>query len=433
MPDLRLEEREFLHWLRMVEKRAILPLKWAILATAVMYWAWARTGDRLPPVPVFSLFVVYFMANLAGSYLLWLSRVELRQVRPLCFVSYCADLAFVTGLVLLDNHYAALGRGVLPGVAAAPSDFYVFFFLIILRGFALFPGPRENFWANAVVGIIFVFTLIVQDATYPAYTPTNVIRVVFIWLVILMSWFIVEIITRQKEEIMRAREHLIRSENMVTVGELAAGVAHEINNPIGIISVYAEYLLKQAPADDPYREDLDAIHREAHRCKNIVEELLNYARPSAPHPTPTDLRVMNDEVLDLLFRHAPGTPVRIERAYGEDLPLVMADPNQIKQALLNVYINARQALEGRDGVLRVTLRRDDARDGVVQVIEDNGGGMGPDTLARVFDPFFTQRKGGTGLGLSITRRIVEAYDGSITVRSTKGEGTALELFFPAAH
>ena len=164
MPDLRLEEREFLHWLRMVEKRAILPLKWAILATAVMYWAWARTGDRLPPVPVFSLFVVYFMANLAGSYLLWLSRVELRQVRPLCFVSYCADLAFVTGLVLLDNHYAALGRGVLPGVAAAPSDFYVFFFLIILRGFALFPGPRENFWANAVVGIIFVFTLIVQDA-----------------------------------------------------------------------------------------------------------------------------------------------------------------------------------------------------------------------------------------------------------------------------
>jgi signal transduction histidine kinase len=429
--ELRLEEREFLHWLRGVEKRAIIPLKWSILTAALMYWFWARTGDRLPPVPMFMVFVGYFMANLGESYLLWFSRVGLRQVRAVCFVSYCLDVAFITALVILDGYFAAQGRGAILAIGRAPSDFYVFYFLLILRGFALFPGPRENFRANVVVGVIYIFTLIIQDATFPAYTPTNVIRVVFIWLVILMSWFIVEIITRQKEEVMRARENLIRSENMITVGELAAGVAHEINNPIGIISVYAEFLKKNAAPDDPRMEDFDAILTEAKRSKKIISELLDYARPAPPHPSPTDLRQINDEVLNLLFRHDTENPVTIERNYDAHPPLIMVDSGQIKQALLNVYMNARQAMGDSGSVLQTTIQADHSRDGVRLIVKDNGGGIKPETLNRVFDPFFTQRTGGTGLGLSITRRIIEHYDGQISLRSTPGDGVTVEIFFPA--
>ena len=218
---------------------------------------------------------------------------------------------------------------------------------------------------------------------------------------------------------------------MITVGELAAGVAHEINNPIGIISVYAEFLKKNAAPDDPRMEDFDAILTEARRSKKIISELLDYARPAPPHPTPTDLRQINDEVLNLLFRHDTENPVTIERNYDEHLPLILVDAGQTKQALLNVYLNARQAMGDSGSVLRTTIQADHSRDGVRLTIKDNGGGIEPETLNRVFDPFFTQRTGGTGLGLSITRRIIEHYDGQISLRSTPGEGATVVIFFPA--
>jgi signal transduction histidine kinase len=109
----------------------------------------------------------------------------------------------------------------------------------------------------------------------------------------------------------------------------------------------------------------------------------------------------------------------------------MVDSGQIKQALLNVYMNARQAMGDSGSVLQTTIQADHSRDGVRLIVKDNGGGIKPETLNRVFDPFFTQRTGGTGLGLSITRRIIEHYDGQISLRSTPGDGVTVEIFFPA--
>jgi signal transduction histidine kinase len=431
--EVRPDEREFLVWLRSVEKRAILPLKWAILVTAVLFWILARPGDTLPPVDLFALFVTYFMFNLGESYFLWVSRVELSQVRPLCFASYAMDVAFVTALVFIDsqnNSQFAAAAGVPYGPG---SDFYVFYFLLILRSFALFPSPRQNVIANGIVGCIFVVSLIIlQDATQPSFaTPANLIRVVFILLVILMSWFIVEILNRQKAEIMRAQENLIRSENMALVGQLAAGVAHEINNPIGIISVYAEYLKRSAAEGDERAEDFEAIHREAQRCKEIVAELLDYARPAARSRALSDLRVLLDDVADFVFRHTAGGDVRVHREYGEPLPLVLIDANQMKQALLNVLMNARQAMSGRGGEIGLSLQYDPDRQGIMLRVADNGPGIPPEDLKRVFDPFFTSRSEGTGLGLSITKRVVENHGGTVTMDSVQGRGTTVSFFVPA--
>ena len=431
--QVRPDEREFLIWLRSVEKRAILPLKWAILATAVLFWILARPGDSLPPVDLFALFVVYFMFNLGESYLLWVSRVEIRQVRPLCFASYAMDVGFVTALVFIDAQNNTQYAGT-AGVAYGPgSDFYVFYFLLILRSFALFPSPRQNVIANGIVGSIFVVSLIVlQDTTQPAFaSPTNLIRIVFILMVILMSWFIVEILNRQKAEIMRAQENLIRSENMALLGQLAAGVAHEINNPIGIISVYAEYLKKSAPEGDERTEDFEAIRREAQRCKEIVAELLDYSRPATRERTPTDLRVLLDDVAEFVFRHTAGGTVTVHREYGEAVPLVPADANQLKQALLNILMNARQAMAGREGKVDLSLQYDPDRQGAVLRVGDNGGGVSPEDLKQVFSPYFTSRSGGTGLGLSITKRIVESHGGTIAIDSVQDMGTAVTLFLPA--
>lgn len=416
------EEREFRVWLRSVERRAILPLKWAIFVTSFIFWRLSHANYWPPPTGVFALFVVYLMVNLGESYFFWVSRVGLSQVRNVCIVSYCIDVLFVTVLVFFDaqKYPAAPGPG---------TDFYIFYFLLILRGFALFRTARGNLMANAVVGAIFVVTLLWQDTS--TFNSRNaLIRIIFIWLVILMSWFIVEIINRQKAEIMRARENLIRSENMSVLGQLAAGVAHEINNPIGIISAYAELFLKNAPIDDTRREDFEAIHTEALRCKDIVAELLTYARPSAPTRKPVDLRVLNDEVLNFLFRHQPSELIKIEKDYAADLPNAPIDANQLKQALLNIYLNARQAMEKKGGVLRVILRRERPTGGVIQRVEDTGSGISEHEMKHIFDPFFTTRHGGTGLGLSITRRIIEDHGGTIRLESNPGQGTAVEITLP---
>jgi signal transduction histidine kinase len=417
------EEREFLVWLRNVERSAIVPLKWAIFATAVIFWVLNHRLNWLPPVEVFSLFTVYLMFNLGESYFLYLSRVSLSQARYLCVTSYCVDIAFVTLLVYFDNR-------AFPSVGAA-TDFYLFYFLLILRGFALFRTPQGNLAANTIIGIFFLMSVLGQDSESLGETSRGtLIRVVFVWLVITMSWFIARIISRQKDEIMRSRENLIRGESMATLGEVAAGVAHEINNPIGIISAYAEFLERNCPANDPRLEDFQIIHKEARRCENIVAELLNYARPGAPDQGPVDIRRLADDVLDFLMRRQKGPEVKVVRDYDEHLPVLPLDGNQIKQALMNLFINARQAMLQTGGVLTVSIKSQMNRNMVVLTVKDTGPGISPENLVKVFEPFYTTRKEGTGLGLAISKRIVENQGGQIRIESEPGQGTLVELLLP---
>jgi signal transduction histidine kinase len=378
-----------------------------------------------PPVSVFALFTIYFMFNLGETYFLLLSSVTLAQTRVLCIISYCVDVLFVTVLIYLDAR-------MYPAPDTAATDFYIFYFLLILRGFALFRTTRANLTANAAIGAIFILTLVWQDSAVSLANWSSLFRVIFIWLVISMSWFIVEVINRQKEEILRTRERLVQSENMAALGELAAGVAHEINNPIGIISAYAEFLKKNAPPEDPRREDFDTIHKEAQRCEQIVAELLNYARPQTRGVAPTNLVQLNDEVLDFLLRRA--TPageanLQVVKNYAPSVPPLMLDGNQIKQALLNLYLNARHATAA-GGTITVSIQPELERSRVVMRVQDTGTGIDPEHIKRIFDPFFTTRAKGTGLGLSITRRIIEAHGGTIEIQSAPGKGTTVELTFP---
>jgi two-component system NtrC family sensor kinase len=248
-----------------------------------------------------------------------------------------------------------------------------------------------------------------------------------------MSWFIVQVINRQKAELLRTREKLVQSENLALVGELAAGVAHEINNPIGIISTYSDFLTRNAAPDDERRKDYEVIHAEASRCEAIVKELLTYARPAGRDIVPVDLVKLNDEVLEFVSRRIGqgNTRPEVARDYEQRLPWPLVDPTQLKQALLNIYLNAFQALEGTANAhVTARIRKDEAANQVNLCVEDNGPGIAPEDLRRIFDPFFTTRARGTGLGLSITRRLVEACGGEVHVRSKKGTGTTVELRLP---
>lgn len=221
---------------------------------------------------------------------------------------------------------------------------------------------------------------------------------------------------------------LAQQEKMASLGVLASGVAHEINNPLGVILGYAGHLEgKMDPADPNFRYIQD-IRRESKRCKGIVQDLLSYARTPRPALEETDLNALLDQIADLAANHLDLNHVRLVRDFARDLPRVLVDPDQIRQVALNLILNAGAAMES-GGTITVGTAASDK--GCVDiVISDEGAGIAPENLEKIFEPFFTTKARGTGLGLAITRRIVEQHLGRIMVESEVGRGTTVTVRLP---
>ncbi len=424
---LTYEEREYADWILRVEERAILPLKWIVLIVCVAMWLWV-TQWRLPSLGVFMLFFVYMMITLVMTYFHRTKRITVEQTKPFVVVSYLVDLLFVTLLFMFD---ALVHRD--PGMRQ--SEFYLLYFLIVLRGFALFRSPREHLFMSLLISALFVSSLWLQERSFTFIVErTFLVKFALIWLVILLSWFIVEIINQQQAEVMRVREKLVRSESLARLGEVAAGIAHEINNPIGIISAYSEYLMRQSPEDDPRQADYRTIHDQSLRCKIIVSQMLSLASPGTIEFSPVRLRPLLEEVLMAVGDREDGNPpCAIENDYEPGLPCVRGQPDQLRQAFLNVLENACQALPEEGGQIQISVGRQSTRAGSpVRVrIADTGTGIRPEDTEKVFEPFFTRKPKGTGLGLAITRRIIEAHGGTISLRpADNGVGTVVEVILP---
>jgi len=419
---MSIEDVEFSRWLLDIERRAILPLKWILLLGSFFLWEYTLPGLAWLEVDVFIVFFFYALSILAIHYFFLFSRIPPHQVRIFCYGSYAIDLLYVTALIYLD--YAHMRRG-----GAASPDFYVLYFLLLIRGFVLYRSAVESILVNVMISLLFLFSTWLEEQSVSfVFRRPFLVKISLVWMVILLAWFIFEIINRQKFELLRVRERLYQSERLTALGELAAGVAHEINNPIGIISAYADYLIRQADNADPHREDYEIIRNEAQRCKKIVGELLQFTRPSETRREPTDLCALNDEVLRFIFHDRTDSTIRLEKKYATDLLWALVDPTQIKQALLNVYVNAQQAFGVEGGEIQVAISQV-GRETVQLTIADNGRGIAPKDLPRVFDPFFTRKPGGSGLGLTITRRLLEANDGEIELRSRQPTGVVVTITF----
>ena len=423
--SLTQEQIEYRRWLLVVERRTMLPIKWVILLASVLLWQLSHDWDPLPKEEVFSTFFFYTLINIALTYFVPFSKLTLNQIKPLCYISYLIDLLFVSVLIWLDNKFY--------GVENLRSDFYVFYFLLIIRGFSLFERKTEGALFHLLIMSLFVgSTWFTSNSFNFLLDQAFLLKVFLLWIVILISWFIMELIRKQHSDLARTRENLARSESLAMVGEMAASVAHEINNPVGIIFAYAEFMLKQSEENDPRREDLQILADEANRCKKIVSELLNFSRSDAPVVSQAvDLRQLNDEVVRFVFHDRANHNITVNTDYGE-APPAQIDPIQIKQALVNIYLNAKQAMSD-SGAIDVSLRRCGTVGGHVCLrIVNSGPPITKEELQRAFEPFYTSKKTGSGLGLSITRRIVEAHHGEITIdRNPDGPGTFVELLLPA--
>jgi len=235
-----------------------------------------------------------------------------------------------------------------------------------------------------------------------------------------------EIIEKRAREKIKLKEQLGRAEHLSTLGEMVAAVSHEIRNPLGIIMSSAELLTKKTVSDTPSSAIPDIIVEEAGRLNNIITDFLNFAKPKAPHFVACRIEDILEKNIKFLASDIKGTAYHIEKKTLTDLPQITADPNMLYQAFLNLLINARQAMpEGGKIMIELT-----ANDSKVKIhFEDEGPGIEPDVLSKIWDPFFTTKETGTGLGLGIVKNIIEAHDGQISFenRPVKGARMTIEL------
>ena len=236
-----------------------------------------------------------------------------------------------------------------------------------------------------------------------------------------------EAFNKMAEDIETTQNQLIQSEKMASLGQLSAGVAHEINNPLANISLNAQ-MLQQDIKDEKVQKRLTKIEDNVDRATRIIKSLLEFSRAPEFHPTLTDINTLIAKTLDILKHEVKR--IEVVENFDKELPEVPVDPNQIQQVLINIITNACHVMpEG--GTL--TLRTEKKGDVVEIEIRDTGEGISPENLSRVFDPFFTTKKvgKGTGLGLSISYRIVEKHGGHIYVKSEIGSGTSFIIKLPS--
>jgi len=540
-----------IQWLYTLERRAVLPVKWlmCLLCLALVF---IRSPEHLPSLAEFVLLVFYFFSNLVFSYLIYFRRITAEQLRPVSILSFSIDVFVMASFIYLTG--------------GIDSDYFILFFLVILRGMGFFPTARLNVAANIVVGLIYVGTLLLAGHdSQILHAQEFYQKVLLVVGVVLLSWFLIEIqaqqnrhlmdvnrrlffertyvqnllesmtdgviafdrerqVTtlnaaardilqvppdaRQPEEILacipgpilkasqrffqsgrettdetfeiklrggelrtlrlsirgleeseeepggivaifedlsalrRTEEQLWQSEKLASVGQLAAGVAHELGNPIGIIKSCAEYLggeVRKAPVEDSVRdslgEEVEVIASESARCQRILKELLSYSSQEAIALESVDAGELMHRVEGLIAYNVPEDRIQLEAEIPERPVWVKADPNLLIQALVNILLNAIQSIEKQG---RIRLRMVDAREPAASraqagiEVEDTGCGIPPEQLRRIFEPFFTTRDEGTGLGLAITHRIVERMGGRIEVESQPGRGSRFRIWLQAA-
>jgi two-component system sensor histidine kinase HydH len=236
------------------------------------------------------------------------------------------------------------------------------------------------------------------------------------------------IILRDLGEIRRLQEEIRRQEKLAALGGLAAGVAHEIRNPLSSIKGIATYFGSRAEAGSQDREAAEVMVQEVDRLNRVITELLEFARPSELRLQPVELAPLLAHSVRLIEQDARTRQIEVQLENESEPMQVALDPDRFSQCLLNLYLNAIESMD-RGG--RLTVKSRQASGGEVRIeIADTGSGIAPERLSQIFDPYFTTKSKGTGLGLAIVHKLIEAHNGRIKVRSTPGAGSVVTIFLP---
>lgn len=234
---------------------------------------------------------------------------------------------------------------------------------------------------------------------------------------------------RDLTEIQELKKEVERSQRLASLGRLAAGVAHEIRNPLSSIKGFATYFrdrYKDIPED---QKTAEILIQEVDRLNRVITQLLEFARPMAIQKKSGSIKSLIQHTLKMVEGQARSKDIKIDASFSSEIGEVPMDPDRMNQVFLNVYLNAIEAMEG-GGVLSVALSQEEDARRVKIVISDTGIGMKKEDLVHILDPYFTTKQSGTGLGLAIVHRIIEAHQGEIRVESEEGKGTRVIIYLP---
>lgn len=381
--------------------RWFLGLRAATFAAGIVWWTLAGESANAPGLPILGAFlgftVMLYAANAIGP----------GHIDRLYRVALVFDLLFVFFLVRITGGFA--------------SDLHLAFILLLALHAFYFGLPTGLVTAGAAGG------LYALAGAWPPPMPGFALRLAFFGLVGLCMGLVGEQARRRQSALDRQQEQLIRSDRLATLGELAAGLAHEIRNPLAGISGALHVLGSQLEPDDERRALLSDVHAQITRMNKTLTDLLQHARPARPQRIAVEINALVEQSL----RFLPHERIDIVRRLDQSLPFVQVDPNLLHQAFLNILVNARQAMP-RGGRLTVETRPHPSSERSVEIrFTDTGTGIPSDHLRRIFQPFFTTKAQGTGLGLAIAARAVEEHGGRITVDSAVGRGTTFTVALPA--
>jgi two-component system NtrC family sensor kinase len=221
----------------------------------------------------------------------------------------------------------------------------------------------------------------------------------------------------------------IQTDKLSSLGRMAAGIAHEINNPLAGILLYSSNLVKKVPETGPLKKGLEVIIHEAIRCRGIIQDLLEFSRQKEPAKALADLNGVINKASSILVNEFRLNRIALEKRLSDNLPSVLIDVNEMEQVFINFFMNAIEAIQGQ-GQVSVRTYKDEDNQGVVVEIEDSGMGIPQEHLEKIFEPFFSTKPKGTGLGLAVNYGIIQKHGGQLRVSSQPGRGTTMTIRLP---
>lgn len=308
---------------------------------------------------------------------------------------------------------------------------------------ALWFGWRGGLAAATLAGVSYIPHIVMAWKMQPQYSAAQYVEIGMFFVIATLTGILADQERAQRRtieetarklselyaQLQKSFEQLRRADRLSALGELSAGLAHEIRNPLGSVEGAVQILGRPNLPEDTRQEFTDLASREVVRLKGLLTNFLEFARPQPPRMLPSAIGLLLQSVAKLAAETATMTKVAVHIETGEALPAVSVDPEQIKQVLLNLVINAIQAMPSGG---EITLRAIQDGDYVRVEVQDQGVGIPPEELERVFDPFFTTRSSGTGLGLSIAYQIVSQHGGHIAARPNPGSGMTFAVTLPVA-
>jgi signal transduction histidine kinase len=423
-------QRQIAFRLRLVERNFVLPVKGAVILLLFYYlfltnWFDSNVeSDReVALATVRYFFVLYLVISVAGGIMIsGMKQLPLRFSQLVVLILAIVDILFVAAMTLVTGGF--------------DSPIYWIFVVLIIRNSISIPSAPVQITANLLVlfsylgaGSIDMAIQEIEAAGSGGRIEPFFLRIVVLGLMCSCSYGIQALFDRQRRAEEEAREHAIRHEQLQATGRLAAEIAHQLKNPLGIINNAAFNLQRTKREGKTITQQISIIREEVDRSDRIITDLMGFAQLAEGKIEPMSIPEHLDRGIQQVFPKAADFNVTVHREYQPALPLIFMQRGHISEIFVNILQNAREAMEGV-GNIKVGAYYGDNYS-VIVVIEDDGPGMDDEQTKQLFEPYYTTKEKGTGLGLAIVKHNVEIYGGHISVESEIGKGTKFCLQFPA--